>query len=132
MNAFIDAALFSPLLGCATASLRGAAERASRSWAYCHGDCTGSREKITLRERLIAKAGDGCDARALATLISRALGRTASERRTGHFRLGGNELLVDASGGSHISLEDFAVAMIDELVKAFNTQFAQRMGSGER
>jgi uncharacterized protein len=36
-------------------------------------------------------------------------------QRTGHFRLGGDELLVDASGKSHISLEDFAVAMIDEL-----------------
>ena len=36
-------------------------------------------------------------------------------QRTGHFRLGGDALLVDASGKSHISLEDFAVAMIDEL-----------------
>src|SRR5689334_7581137 len=35
--------------------------------------------------------------------------------RTGKFRLGGDELLVDASGKSHISLQDFAVAMIDEL-----------------
>jgi uncharacterized protein len=36
-------------------------------------------------------------------------------RRTGKFRLGGDQLLVDANGKSHISLEDFAVAMIDEL-----------------
>lgn len=35
--------------------------------------------------------------------------------RTGKYRLGGDELLVDASGKSHISLPDFAVAMIDEL-----------------
>jgi uncharacterized protein len=35
--------------------------------------------------------------------------------RTGTFRLGGDELLVDANGESHISLEDFGVAMIDEL-----------------
>jgi uncharacterized protein len=35
--------------------------------------------------------------------------------RTGKFRLGGDELLVDTNGKSHISLEDFAVAMIDEL-----------------
>lgn len=35
--------------------------------------------------------------------------------RTGHFRLGGDELLVDAQGKSHISLEDYAVAMLDEI-----------------
>jgi uncharacterized protein len=36
-------------------------------------------------------------------------------RRTGKYRLGGAGLLVDADGKSHISLEDFAAAMIDEL-----------------
>jgi putative NADH-flavin reductase len=36
-------------------------------------------------------------------------------QRTGKFRLGGDELLVDTNGKSHISLEDFAVAMIAEL-----------------
>lgn len=35
--------------------------------------------------------------------------------RTGNFRLGTDELLVDAAGESRISLEDYAVAMIDEL-----------------
>ncbi|WBS01653.1 NAD(P)-dependent oxidoreductase [Pseudoduganella sp. SL102] len=35
--------------------------------------------------------------------------------RTGVFRLGSDQLLTDASGNSHISLEDYAVAMIDEL-----------------
>ena len=35
--------------------------------------------------------------------------------RTGVFRLGGDQLLVDEKGESRISLEDFAVAMIDEL-----------------
>src|SRR6185312_10416435 len=35
--------------------------------------------------------------------------------RTGHFRLGGDQLLTDANGQSHISVQDFAVAMIDEL-----------------
>lgn len=35
--------------------------------------------------------------------------------RTGRFRLGGGRLLVDANGQSRISVEDFAVAMIDEL-----------------
>lgn len=35
--------------------------------------------------------------------------------RTGRFRLGADELLVDAKGESRISLPDYAVAMIDEL-----------------
>jgi uncharacterized protein len=35
--------------------------------------------------------------------------------RTGRFRLGADQLLVDAAGESYISLEDYAVAMIDEL-----------------
>lgn len=35
--------------------------------------------------------------------------------RTGHFRLGGDQLLRDAEGKSHISMEDFAIAMADEI-----------------
>ena len=38
-----------------------------------------------------------------------------SGQRTGHFRLGGDELLADQHGRSHISVQDYAVAMIDEL-----------------
>ena len=38
-----------------------------------------------------------------------------SGQRTGTFRLGGSELQKDASGKSWISLQDYAVAMIDEL-----------------
>jgi putative NADH-flavin reductase len=38
-------------------------------------------------------------------------------KRTGKFRLGTDQLLVDASGHSSISVEDYAVAMIDELEK---------------
>lgn len=38
-------------------------------------------------------------------------------QRTGKFRLGDDQLLVDAEGKSHISVEDYAVAMIDELEK---------------
>ena len=34
--------------------------------------------------------------------------------RTGTFRVGGDELLVDAEGKSTISMEDFAVALMDE------------------
>ncbi|HTP04568.1 MAG TPA: NAD(P)-dependent oxidoreductase [Nitrospirota bacterium] len=39
----------------------------------------------------------------------------APGQRTGKFRLGGDQLLVKADGKSEISLEDYAVAMIDEL-----------------
>lgn len=39
---------------------------------------------------------------------------TAGER-TGNFRLGGDTLLVDQDGKSHISFEDFSIAMLDEL-----------------
>lgn len=35
--------------------------------------------------------------------------------RTGHFRLGGDELVVDEEGQSRISFADYAIAMIDEL-----------------
>ncbi|WP_431040648.1 NAD(P)-dependent oxidoreductase [Streptomyces sp. P1-3] len=34
--------------------------------------------------------------------------------RTGRYRLGGDELLVDAEGNSAISMEDLAVALLDE------------------
>jgi uncharacterized protein len=37
--------------------------------------------------------------------------------RTGRFRLGSDQLLVDANGKSHVSLADYAMAMIDELEK---------------
>jgi len=35
--------------------------------------------------------------------------------RTGKFRLGGDQLLIDANGQSRISVQDYSVAMIDEL-----------------
>lgn len=35
--------------------------------------------------------------------------------RTGHFRLGGDQLLVDVDGQSHISMEDYAIALADEI-----------------
>ena len=37
--------------------------------------------------------------------------------RTGKFRLGGDQLLVGADGKSHISIPDFAIALVDELDK---------------
>lgn len=36
-------------------------------------------------------------------------------KRTGQFRLGKDDLIVDADGRSHISVEDYALAMVDEL-----------------
>lgn len=36
-------------------------------------------------------------------------------QRTGLFRLGKDDLIVDESGNSHISVEDYAMAMVDEL-----------------
>lgn len=39
----------------------------------------------------------------------------APGERTGKFRLGADRLLVDAHGKSWISMEDFAIALVDEL-----------------
>ena len=39
----------------------------------------------------------------------------APGQRTGKFRLGKDHLLYDAKGKSHISLQDYAVAMVNEL-----------------
>lgn len=38
--------------------------------------------------------------------------------RTGKFRLGTDQLLIDEKGESHISTEDYALAMLDEVEKA--------------
>lgn len=42
-------------------------------------------------------------------------GTLESGKRTGKFRLGKDGLIVDENGISHISVEDYAVAMVDEL-----------------
>lgn len=41
----------------------------------------------------------------------------APGERTGKFRLGKDSLLVAADGKSHVSMEDFAIALVDELEK---------------
>lgn len=38
-------------------------------------------------------------------------------KRTGKFRLGKDDLIVDENGNSSISVEDYVVAMADELEK---------------
>ncbi|NHZ35019.1 NAD(P)-dependent oxidoreductase [Massilia rubra] len=48
------------------------------------------------------------------TMLSPAAMISPGER-SGVFRLGGDQLLVDGAGNSAISVEDYAVAMIDEL-----------------
>lgn len=40
---------------------------------------------------------------------------TVPGERTGRFRLGGNQPVMDAEGQSRISYEDFAVALLDEV-----------------
>jgi putative NADH-flavin reductase len=42
--------------------------------------------------------------------------------RSGRFRLGSNQLLSDAQGKSHISMEDFAIAMVDEIEKPMHSR----------
>ena len=42
--------------------------------------------------------------------------------RTGTFRLGTDQLLVDADGESRISMEDFAIALVDELERPRHPQ----------
>lgn len=43
------------------------------------------------------------------------LGNLSSGKRTGKFRLGKDDLIVDEKGDSFISVEDYAMAMVDEL-----------------
>ncbi len=42
----------------------------------------------------------------------------APGKRTGQFRLGKDHLLIDAQGKSYISMEDYAIALVDELEHA--------------
>jgi len=48
------------------------------------------------------------------TVLSPGAEFTAGER-TGKFRLGGHELIMDENGKSAISFEDYAVALLDEI-----------------
>lgn len=45
------------------------------------------------------------------------LGNLQPGKRTGKYRVGKDDLLTDAEGNSFISVEDYAVAMVDELEK---------------
>ena len=48
------------------------------------------------------------------TVVSPAAEVTVGAR-TGHYRAGGDGLLVDSHGRSHVSITDFAVAVVDEV-----------------
>lgn len=52
----------------------------------------------------------------------------APGQRTGTFRLGGDQVVLDAQGQSRISMEDYAVALVDELEKP--THIRQRFTAG--
>jgi putative NADH-flavin reductase len=53
--------------------------------------------------------------RAIDWIFFSPAGNIAPGKRTGTFRLGKDDLVVDKDGKSNISVEDYAVAMIDEL-----------------
>lgn len=55
------------------------------------------------------------------TFLSPAATFTQGER-TGKFRLGGDQMLLDADGRCLVSLRDYAVAMIDELEQPRHTR----------
>jgi len=48
--------------------------------------------------------------------------------RTGKFRTGTNQLLTDAQGRSHISMEDYAVAFIDEIENPMHIREVMTVG----
>ena len=72
-------------------------------------------EKVEQHEGLIARQGDAYDAASLAQLLTDQDANMKPGNRTGKYRVGGNQLLVAANGKSEISVQDYAVAMIDEL-----------------
>jgi hypothetical protein len=59
---------------------------------------------------VLRKEGKGLDWTAVSPAAIIAPGK-----RTGRFRLGGDELVTDAQGKSRISMEDYAAALVDEL-----------------
>lgn len=56
-----------------------------------------------------------CNEKEVDWIFFSPAGNIAPGERTGKFRLGKDDLIVDEKGNSHISVEDYAVAMIDEL-----------------
>jgi uncharacterized protein len=57
------------------------------------------------------------------TYVSPSAGRVQAGKRTGRFRIGGDQLLVQEDGTSDISADDLAIAVLDE---AEQPRFVQR------
>ena len=72
-----------------------------------------AREEATLGKIFLDKLRTASDLE--WTMLCPSATEFAPGERTGSFRLGGDTLLVDANGRSHISYEDFAVAFVDEI-----------------
>jgi len=58
-----------------------------------------------------------CNEKELDWVFFSPAGAFEPGKRTGKFRLGKDDLIVDENGKSHISVEDYAMAMVDELEK---------------
>lgn len=56
-----------------------------------------------------------CNEKEIDWIFFSPAGTLEPGQRTGKFRLGKDDLIVDENGNSHISVEDYAVAMVDEL-----------------
>ena len=52
----------------------------------------------------------------------------APGERTGYFRTGTNKLLKDGNGRSFISMEDFAVAIVDEIMNPHHIKEQMTVG----
>jgi putative NADH-flavin reductase len=75
-----------------------------------------SRRRTRQRPRKAGSSWTGCgQERELNWTFLSPSAQFDSGSRTGKFRLGTDQLLVDSAGKSWISFEDFAVAMADEI-----------------
>ncbi len=59
-----------------------------------------------------------CNEKEIDWVFFSPAGSLESGKRTGKFRLGKDDLIVDETGKSHISVGDYALAMVDELEQA--------------
>lgn len=80
---------------------------------------------IAHAEALEALKQANTTARWFSVSPSRSYGRMVPGEKRGTYRIGGNELLFDAEGESHIGAADFAAAIADELERPqhHNTRF---------
>ncbi len=63
-----------------------------------------------------------CNEKEIDWVFFSPAGNIAPGERTGTFRLGKDDLIVDKEGNSNISVEDYALAMIDEVEKEAHHQ----------